>query len=292
MQRLTILHETRYTYGQPVSFTPHQLLLRPRDSHALRLINASLELSPPGDVRWTYDALGNCVCEFSPQGAATSLVITSTMTVDRYPAHLEQKADDPHSPFPIVYGPVDRVTLAPFVLPETEDEAGVMVTWLRKHIGAVDEPVLTFVQRLNEVIHRDFSYAMRYAEGVQHPVETLHLGSGSCRDFAWLMVEALRRMGVAARFVTGYIYSSTAELRGTGATHAWCEVFLPGLGWTEFDPTNNLMESADLIPIAVARTPAEASPISGALIGYPGNSHLDVTVEVHLVSEEDTLRAA
>jgi YD repeat-containing protein len=251
-----------------------------------------LDLSPPGDVRWTYDALGNCVCEFTPQGPATTLDIVSCMTVDRYPAHLQQKPDDPHSAFPMVYGPVDRVSLAPFVAPVAEDEAGVIVTWLRKYIGAVDEPVLAFVQRLNAAIHNEFSYGERYNEGVQHPADTIQLASGTCRDFAWLMVEALRRMGVATRFITGYLYSANAELRGTGATHAWCEVFLPGLGWTEFDPTNNLMESADLIPIAVARTPAEASPISGGLIGNPGNSHMDVTVKVHLVSEEERLRAA
>ena len=292
MQRLTIYHETRYTYDQPVSFTPHQLLLRPRDSHALRLIKATLNLSPPGDVRWSYDALGNCVCEFTPLGQANTLDIVSCMTVDRYPAHLEQPAYDPHSAFPIVYGPVDRVSLAPFVMPVAEDEAGVIVTWLRRYIGPVDEPVLSFVQRLNQAIHREFVYGARYDEGVQHPADTLQAGSGTCRDFAWLMVEGLRRMGVAARFITGYLYSANAEIRGTGATHAWCEVFLPGLGWTEFDPTNGLMESADLIPIAIARTPSEASPVSGGLIGNPGASHMEVTVRVHLVSEEERLEAA
>ena len=109
------------------------------------------------------------------------------------------------------------------------------------------------------------------------------MGSGTCRDFAWLMVEALRRLGYAARFVTGYLYSpreAVAGVRGAGATHAWCEVFLPELGWTEFDPTNGLAESPDLIPVAVTRTPAEAAPISGAIYGDGGHSELTVHVDV------------
>ena len=109
----------------------------------------------------------------------------------------------------------------------------------------------------------------------------MKLGAGTCRDFAWLMVEALRRLGYAARFVTGYLYCpSDGVMRGAGATHAWCEVFLPALGWREFDPTNALAESPDLIPVAVARTPAEATPISGAIHGDGGQAGLAVHVDV------------
>ena len=108
------------------------------------------------------------------------------------------------------------------------------------------------------------------------------MGSGACRDFAWLMVESLRRLGYAARFVTGYLYSpgAGATVRGAGATHAWCEVFLPELGWTEFDPTNALAESPDLIPVAMTRTPVEAAPVSGAIYGDGGQSNLTVHVDV------------
>jgi transglutaminase-like putative cysteine protease len=107
------------------------------------------------------------------------------------------------------------------------------------------------------------------------------MGSGTCRDFAWLLVEALRRLGYAARFVTGYLYSpAKSSVRGAGATHAWCEVFLPELGWTEFDPTNALIESPDLIPVAVTRTPAEAAPIQGSIYGDGGKTALAVHVDV------------
>lgn len=294
MQRLTIRHETRYDYDRPVGFAPHRLMLRPRDSHALRLIDASLELSPAGDVRWIYDAHGNSICRFKPLGEAAALRIVSNMIVERYPATLEPELDDPHSAMPIVYSTTDRIALAPMLLPVTEDEEGAVVTWLRGYIGHPSEPVLLFLQRLNTAIHQNFGYGERYAEGVQAPTETLLRRAGTCRDFAWLMVEALRRLGIAARFVTGYLYSKKSEMRGAGSTHAWCEAFLPGLGWTEFDPTNDLAESPYLIPVAVARTPAEASPISGAIIGNPGSSRMDVKVEVHLVQDnrEAPARAA
>jgi transglutaminase-like putative cysteine protease len=140
---------------------------------------------------------------------------------------------------------------------------------------------MDFLLRLNRVIHDNFEYLAREAEGVQTPAQTLRLSSGSCRDYAWLMVEALRHVGYAARFVTGYLYSpAQAKVRGAGATHAWAQVFLPDLGWLEFDPTNGVAESPDLIPIAVARIPEEAAPISGVLLGRPGASKLTVAVDV------------
>lgn len=289
MQRLTILHETRYTYERPVGFTPHFLLVRPRDSHATRLIDASLQLSQPGEVRWMYDALGNCLCRYSPQGEATELSITSKLVIDRYPAFLEPEMDKSHSAYPIVYNMADRLALAPMMMPATEDESGTVISFLQRFLKDSHEPVLYLIERINNAIHEEFEYGARYEEGTQTPLETIARGAGTCRDFAWLMVEGLRRLGFAARFVSGYLYSAKAEVRGAGATHAWCEVFLPGLGWTEFDPTNGLAESADLIPVAVARTPWEASPISGGLIGDPGRSNLEVNVRVHLVTPHDPL---
>jgi transglutaminase-like putative cysteine protease len=153
---------------------------------------------------------------------------------------------------------------------------------MRTHLRAPDERVLDVLSRINTAIHEDFEYGERGAEGTQTPVETLQRRAGTCRDFAWLMVEAIRRLGCAAVFVTGYLYSPNATRRGAGATHAWCEAFLPGLGWIEFDPTNGLVESPDLIRVGATRTPAEAAPVSGSLVGDPGNSRLTVAVDVRL----------
>jgi transglutaminase-like putative cysteine protease len=290
MARLGILHETRYSYARPVGFGAHRLLIRPRDSHAIRIVDASLQTSLPGDTRWTYDAAGNCVCWFTPRGEADDLTITSRLVIDRFPAPLTNlRVADPHTVSPIVYAREDRAVLNPFITPATEDEDRVLPRWLRGQMERPDEPAIDFLLRLNRAIHDQFDYVAREEAGVQSPVETITVGSGTCRDFAWLMVEALRRLGYAAVFATGYIHSPGGGVRGAGATHAWCEVFLPDLGWTEFDPTNGLAESPDLIRVAATRTPGEARPVSGTIIGEPGEAHLHVRVEVRLL---DPLSAA
>ena len=134
---------------------------------------------------------------------------------------------------------------------------------------------------MTRTIRETMTYTERYEEGVLTPERTLRAGGGACRDLAWLMVEGLRRLGYAARFVTGYLYApAAADIRGAGATHAWVQVFLPDLGWLEFDPTNGLAESEDLIPVAAARTPEEAAPVSGMVTGDLAGSRLTVTVDV------------
>jgi len=282
MVLLCIRHETLYAYERPVRFSTHRLLVRPRDSHAIRVLDAHLTLSPPGETRWLYDAMANSVCCFTPQGEARRLSIVSDLTIERFPASLMRRdVADPQTVTPIVYSPADRAVLAPFAEPVTEDADGKLLTWLRAQVGSPREPALDFLLRLNRTIHADFEYRARDQGAAQEPSHTVAVGSGTCRDFAWLLVESLRRLGYAARFVTGYLYSpEQAAVRGAGATHAWCEAFLPELGWTELDPTNALAESPDLIPVAVTRTPAEAAPVSGAIYGDGGPSELTVHVDV------------
>jgi YD repeat-containing protein len=291
MARLCIRHQTLYAYERPVSFAPHRLLVRPRDSHAIRVENALLTVSPPGETRWQYDALGNSVCWFSPHGESTALSITSDLVIQRYPAQLSDlQVTNPQTATPIVYAPSDRAVLAAFIEPATEDADGDLLQWLRGQVGSPHEPALEFILRLNQAIHDGFDYQGRDLGLAQEPSHTVKLRAGACRDFAWLMVEALRRLGYAARFVTGYVYCPRGgAMRGAGATHAWCEVFLPQLGWTGFDPTNALAESGDLIPVAVARTPAEAAPIRGAIRGDGGQASLTVHVDVR---PADSLQAA
>ncbi|MDR3509662.1 MAG: transglutaminase family protein [Caulobacteraceae bacterium] len=294
MPRLSIRHETLYTYDRPVTFGPHRLLLRPRDSHAIRLLEASLELYPPGQTHWQYDAHDNCVCLFTPDGPATQLRIVSQLLLERFPAPLAVPVpDDPHTTFPVIYAASDRLALAPFINPTSDEVDPTFLGWLRDNSAEPGEALLSYVQRLNRTIFQQFQYVTRYVEGVQSPEQTLLNRSGSCRDFAWLMVEALRRQGFATRFVTGYLYSHQADcgIRGAGATHAWCEAFLPSLGWLEFDPTNGLVESPDLIRVATALTPADAAPVSGSLMGDPGASNLTVNVTVTLADDPSTIAA-
>ena len=283
MSRLTIRHETRYTYDREVGFGPHRLLIRPRDSHAIRVVEAYLTFSPNGQTRWTFDALGNSVCWLALHGRAQTLTIVNQLVIERFPAPLAGLGiRAPETAMPVVYSPADRAVLSPFMEPLTDDRDGLLLNWIRSRISDPGEPAVDFLLRLNQSIHAEFAYQARVEEGTQDPAETIARGAGTCRDFAWLMVEALRRLGYAARFVTGYIYCPQGGevMRGSGATHAWCEAFLPDLGWTEFDPTNGLAESEDLIPVAVTRTPFEASPVSGEVFDAAGGSTLEVHVDV------------
>nr|WP_259372735.1 transglutaminase family protein [Schlegelella koreensis] len=172
--------------------------------------------------------------------------------------------------------------------PNHEDPDGELTAWARQFIRQ-DGPTHTreLLIEMNQHIRDHFKYVARDEEGTQTPNETLELGSGSCRDYALLMMEAARRLGYATRFVSGYIYdpaldgAAASGTVGSGQTHAWLQVYLPGAGWVPFDPTNNLLGSSQLIRVGVARDPAQAAPISGCWYGesddYIG---MEVSVEV------------
>lgn len=288
MPRLRIRHESTYAYSEPVTFGRWRLLMRPLDTHATRLIEASLE-TPPSEIKWSYDAYGNCVCHLTPTAPSDRLSVINHLLVDRYPSPLaDVSIYNPGSMVPIVYGMADRAILEPFIAPATDDHDDNYLGWLRNHFPAADEPAIAFLKRFNSAIHARFQYAARDEPGTQGPAETLALNAGTCRDLAWLMIESVRRLGFAARFATGYLYSPGAIVRGAGATHAWCEVFLPDIGWTEFDPTNGLVESSNLIRVATTRTWREADPMNGVIYGN-ASCDLRVAVDVDLV-EADVLQ--
>ncbi len=138
-------------------------------------------------------------------------------------------------------------------------------------------------------IKQQFACSARDAEGVQTPLETLSAGRGSCRDFAVFMMEAARRLGLAARFVSGYLYDESligarSGMVGGGAAHAWAQIFLPGAGWVEFDPTNALVGERNLIRVAVARDASQAIPIAGTYTGDP-DDFTGIQVEVSVTTE-------
>jgi YD repeat-containing protein len=280
LSRLRIRHETTYTYPEPKYFGAWRLLMRPADTHSIRVVEASFELLPPSATRWAYDAYGNSVCHFTPQGPSTQVSVVNHLLIERYPAPLSPLAlDDPRSLAPIVYESSTRIVLHPFMQPAADEADANYQNWLQTNGCVPGEPALDYVTRLNTAIHRGFSYAPRYEIGTQTPSQTIARG-GTCRDLAWLMIETLRRFGFAARFVTGYLFTGANGAVGGGATHAWCEVFLPDLGWIECDPTNGLIESRDLIRVAATRTPEEASPVSGVVIDDTGGETLFVNVSV------------
>ena len=291
MPRLLIRHESVYRYSSPVSFGLWRLLIRPLDSHATRLIDATLE-TPPAEVKWTYDAYGNCVCHLKPHGRSDQLRVVNQLVVDRFPSPLTTiSVDNPCSTAPVVYSLADRTILEPFIAPATGDDDPAYRAWLRSLRPEPDEPAITFLRRMNSAIQAQFVYCARDEPGTQSPGETIARNTGTCRDFAWLMIESVRRLGFAARFATGYLYSPGMTVRGAGSTHAWCEIFLPDLGWTEFDPTNGLVESSSLIRVATTRTWKEADPMSGTVFGQ-AISDLSVSVDVDLIGGADRALAA
>jgi transglutaminase-like putative cysteine protease len=157
----------------------------------------------------------------------------------------------------------------------------------RRASSPATSPTRALLADINEGIHKSFGYGARHDEGTQAPLETLALGTGTCRDFALLMMEALRALGIATRFVSGYLYDPALDtagdggIQGAGATHAWLEVYLPGAGWVEYDPTNGLVGSNSLIRVAVTRDPSQAIPISGSYSGPSGAFQgMEVSVEV------------
>jgi transglutaminase-like putative cysteine protease len=282
MARLRIRHESVYTYSAPVRFGRWRLLVRPIDTHANRLIEATLE-APPSQIKWTNDAYGNSVCFLTPNAESAELRVVNNLVVDRYPAPLAQvSVDDPCSATPIVYHLSDRAALTPFIGPTTDDDDKRYRDWLQTQLPLPGEPAVAYLTRLTKAIQADFEYAVRWEEGTQSPAETVGRMGGTCRDFAWLMIESVRRLGFAARFATGYLYSPGVTVRGAGSTHAWCEVFLPDLGWIEFDPTNGLVESEALIRVAATQTWREADPMNGPVFGDAA-CQVNVGVDVDLV---------
>jgi len=281
MSRLAITHETRYEYDREVSLGEWRVMLRPTDSHALRVVSADLQFSPEGNTRWAYDAFGNSVCYLNFAAPASAVSVRSHLVVDRFPNPVvAAPVAEVHARMPVLYDTSDLFALAPLIRPVTEDRNDLLRRWIRSDVlGAEEESALELLVRLNRQIHDGFAYNARHEEGVQDPDQTLVLKSGTCRDFAWLMIETVRRLGFAARFASGYVGAADGAAVGGGSTHAWCEVFLPSLGWVEFDPTNALTESPDLIRVACTRTPEEASPMRGTILGEAASA-LYVSVDV------------
>ena len=172
------------------------------------------------------------------------------------------------------------------------DPQGLVDAWARRFVrGGGKTSLQGLLSEMTQAIYADFKYNSRLEMGAQTPLETLELGSGSCRDYAVLMIEAVRSLGLAARFVSGYIYSPYAGANrsriGGGHTHAWVRVYLPACGWIEFDPTNGIVGNTDLVRVAISRDPRQATPLHGTWYGSPGD-YLDMEVEVDVRTENET----
>jgi len=287
--QLRIRHATTYRYVAPVEFGPHRLMLRPRDSFDLRVIDTAITLSPSAALRWMHDPYGNSVAMATFAGPADTLEIVSELVVQRFGSALPRTRLDPDiESAEISYTPSERAVLQPYLDIAAADPDGALDEWLQAFRTRLTRGHL--LRALAHEINTSLAYSVRYDEGTQHPLDTLQFGSGSCRDYAWLFIELARRLGFAARFVTGYIHDRSPEAGAMtsviGLTHAWAEVFIPNDGWVEFDPTNDLVADRQLLRVAVARVPEDASPISGSYIGPPGSFiGLSVGVDISPIAD-------
>ena len=286
MQRLTVKHTTTYSYRRSVKFGEHRLMFRPRDSHDLRLIDSALTIEPHAKLRWLYDVFGNSVAVATFDRPSDILHLESQIVIDRYPlAGIEFPIESFARKIPFSYPASEVPDLGRTIERHYADPERVVTEWTRQFLensGSSDTE--SFLRAVNSAIRRDFTYMERREPGVQTPVETLKSRSGSCRDYALLMMEAVRSVGLAARFVSGYLYDPAldgqkSDITGAGATHAWMQVYLPGGGWVEFDPTNASVGGHNLVPVAVAREPGQAMPVSGKFDGSP-EDFIDMKIDV------------
>jgi transglutaminase-like putative cysteine protease len=283
---LRIRHATTYRYAGPVQFGPHRLMLRPRDSFDLRVVDTALTISPQARLRWMHDAYGNSVAVANFAGSAHALDIVSELVIQRFGSALPRTEIETAGAIAgVVYSEAERAVLQPYLDLAAADPDGILDQWLADFRARIGQGSGHLLRDLAHAIYTSLSYALRYDEGAQHPADTIRQAAGSCRDYAWLFIELARRMGFAARFVTGYIHDRSPDSAGlvsaVGLTHAWADVFIPGDGWVEFDPTNDLVADRQLLRVAVARVPEDASPVSGSFTGLTG-SFLGLSVGVSI----------
>jgi uncharacterized protein (DUF2126 family)/transglutaminase-like putative cysteine protease len=271
---IALNHQTHYRYDRPVTLSPHVVRLRPAPHCRTPILSYSLRVTPEKHfINWQQDPFGNYLARLVFNETARELLVEVDLVaemsvINPFSFFLEPSAET----FPFVYEPSLRKDLAPFLesLP-----AGPL---LREYLAGIDrKPVRTidFVVELNRRLQQVIKYIIRMEPGVQAPEETLGLRSGSCRDTGWLLVQVMRHLGLAARFVSGYLVQLTADVKALDGPsgpvadftdlHAWAEVYLPGAGWVGLDPTSGLLAGEGHIPLACAPDPVGAAPVTGAV---------------------------
>ncbi len=287
MQRYKILHRTFYNFSAPVRLDPHTLLIRPREGPELHIESSRLEISPAATLRWHRDVEDNSVAIASFDTPTSQLSIESEVIIQQYnSAPLDFLVDDYARDYPFSYTAGDRLILAPYMNLAVRRAGDTLDQWLTNLWKPGDRPqTYTLLQSISSRIHTGLVYQRREEPGVQNAEDTLSQSTGSCRDFAHLFVEAARRLGLAARFVSGYLHLPPSAT-DFGSTHAWAEVYLPGAGWKGFDPTLGEIAGTNHFAVAVARSPDSVPPVAGAFYGA-ATADLEVGVWLSELSPPD-----
>ncbi|MFO1432699.1 MAG: transglutaminase family protein [Candidatus Competibacteraceae bacterium] len=285
MRRLQIEHTTTYQYRDAVTLLPHKLFLRPREGHDIRLESATLTITPAYQIHWQRDVYSNSVAVVNFTEPSAKLSIISRLLLRNYEDQpLDFLVAEAAVYFPFQYQAAEQIDLGPYLVPIFIQDQPPLNAWRQRfwQPGRVLE-TYALLDSINTAIARDFRYQPREQPGVQTPATTLLRQTGSCRDFATLFIEACRSLGLAARFVSGYLYSP-ASRQDQGATHAWSEVYLPGAGWKGFDSTRGQVVGNDHIAVAVSRHPEAVPPVSGAFVApVPQSPQMEVRVQVVLL---------
>jgi transglutaminase-like putative cysteine protease len=288
MRLLTVRHITTYRYSEPVVLGEHRMMFRPRESHDLRLIKARLEITPqPTHRRFLHDVFDNSVGVATFAGSTDELRFESIVTLEHYETSLpDYPVEEFAELYPFSYSDEELPNLNRALVRHYPSEE--VKHWVRQFLNPSGTTgTLDLLGSMTLCIKQDFVYTRRIQKGVQNPMETLQSRRGSCRDFAVLMMEAARSLGLAARFVSGYIFIPGVDdtgITGGGATHAWMQVYLPGAGWIDFDPTNSIVGNRNLIRVAVAWDHPHVLPLWGTYIG-PASSFLGMDVSVSVTEE-------
>lgn len=273
--RVAIHHKTDYLFDRPVALSPHQIRLRPAPHTRTPIHHYSLNVEPAEHfINWQQDPFGNFIARYVFAKKTTRMsievdLVAEMVTINPFDFFVEEYADD----FPFEYEPQLRKELAPYF--EISEQGPRLKSWLEDYTYSEErKQIVYFLVDINQRLQQEIGYVVRLEPGVQTCEETLALAKGSCRDSAWLLVQILRHLGLAARFVSGYLVQLTSDQKSLDGPsgpeqdftdlHAWTEVFVPGAGWVGLDPTSGLFAGEGHIPLACTPDPVSAAPVTGA----------------------------
>jgi transglutaminase-like putative cysteine protease len=287
MSRIKIVHTTTYRYRRPVTFGIHRLVLRPREGHDIQVENLSLQITPAGKISWHRDIFGNSIALTSFLEASDILEFSSEAIVLRRD-HTSHRSllDVLPVKLPVQYSSLEDPVARGYLEPVYQEESDALHDWIAETFAPKHgDDAVQLIQQINRWIHRFINYRRRENRGVQSPLETLKLQSGSCRDMATLLLEVSRSLKLASRFASGYM-DNPASIAGRAVTHAWTEIYFPEHGWFGCDPTLGEETSEKHIVSGVSSHPRGVMPITGAYSG-PADSYLGMSVSVK-ISPVDT----